>query len=104
MTLTSLAEHIALYGGGEADLAVYEALLRQGLREPEDFAFGGTVDFVMRKVPRALAIVTPSRRRAGFLKLRHASMQGKGVELLIVDEAEALRDPNGLVDRLVRGG
>lgn len=102
--MTTLRDLTDLHGGGDAQLAVYEALVREGQREPEDFTFGGDVDFVMRHTPRALAITDPARRQAGFLAMRQAAMRGAGVELLIVSEAEALRNARGLAERLVRGG
>jgi len=99
----TLREDIALRGGGEGHLSVYRALVRANQKEPEDFVFmGGAVDFVMQKVPRALAVIATGETRSAVLGIRAASL-GQSIHLDIVDEAEALRSSDQIASRLVRG-
>ncbi len=101
MMARTVDESVASRGGGLAHIGVYRELMRLDQREPEDFIFaGGAVDFVMQKVPRALAIQSVGENSGGLIQLRAAAL-GSGVDLAVLDEAAAILDPVGAASRLV---
>lgn len=84
--------------------AVVMELKRRKQQEPQDYVFiGGDIDFVMNKTSKALAITTPSKRRSGLLTIQEAVLKGQGIDLQIIEEAEVLRSPKRVVDRLLGG-
>jgi hypothetical protein len=95
---------VALRGGSPAAGAVYTALIRARQTEPDDFIFtGGQVDFVLTRLPRGLAILTSTKRRAALLTLQEALLKGQGIDVQVVEEAEAIQSPSRVVERLLTG-
>ena len=99
-----MTDSVIMRGGNDASRAVESALKQRGQQEPEDYVFtGGPIDFVMRRVPRALAITTPSKRLDGLLTLQSALLKGQGIDVQVVEEFEAVSNPGRVADRLIGG-
>lgn len=100
--MSTVTELVQLRSGGVAQMAIYGALLRMGLREPRDFILADPpVDFILPREGTALAIVSPGNRAGGLATLRSAALQGQGIRVDIVEEAEAVLNPERVVSRLL---
>ena len=98
--MATVEQLVELRGGGNQN--VYAALLRAGLQEPEDFALtSGPVDFVLRRIPRALAILTATKRQSAALALKRAALAGEGIDVQVAEESEATLFPDRVVARLL---
>jgi|TARA_R110000751_G_scaffold20031_2_gene59164 hypothetical protein len=107
-------------GGSEPEYYIYKALQKRGLIEGTDFVYqspqaggrmqlgGAVVDFLLVFPPIGINVqslyyhATKAAQRNHDIAVR-STLEGKGIQVVYIDEDEAINDPDGAVADAISG-